>query len=69
MDDLEPLLVRHGYDARAVAELIGAKPGEVRLLLQGRLEASRVSRCSLLRYSETILIRALGIARNLVCCT
>ena len=41
MDDLEPRLVRHGYDARAVAELIGAKPGEVRLLLQGRLEASR----------------------------
>ena len=41
MDDLEPLLVRHGYDARAVAELIGTKPGEVRLLLQGRLEASR----------------------------
>jgi len=41
MDDLEPRLVRHGYDTRAVAELIGAKPGEVRLLLQGRLEASR----------------------------
>jgi len=41
MDDLEPRLVRHGYDARAVAELIGAKQGEVRLLLQGRLEASR----------------------------
>ena len=41
MDDLEPRLVRHGYDARAVAELIGAKPGEVRLLLQGRLEVSR----------------------------
>ncbi len=41
MDDLEPRLVRHGYDARAVAELIGAKSGEVRLLLQGRLEASR----------------------------
>ena len=35
MDDLEPRLVRHGYDARSVAELIGAKPGEVRLLLQG----------------------------------
>ena len=37
MDDLE----RHGYDARSVAELIGTKPGEVRLLLQGRLEAVR----------------------------
>ena len=40
MDDLEPRLVRHGCDARAVAELIGAKPGEVRLL-QGRLETGR----------------------------
>ena len=39
MDDLEPRLVRNGYDARAVADLIGAKPGEVRFLLQGRLEA------------------------------
>jgi len=41
MDDLEPRLVRHGYDTRSVAELIGTKPGEVRLLLQGRLEAVR----------------------------
>ncbi len=41
MDDLEPRLVRHGYDARAVAELIGAKPGEVKSLLQGGLEAGR----------------------------
>lgn len=41
MDDLEPRLVRHGYDARAVAELIGAKPGEVKSLLQGVLEAGR----------------------------
>ena len=42
MDDLEPRLVRHGYDTRAVAELIGANPGEVRSLLQGRLEEGRV---------------------------
>jgi hypothetical protein len=41
MDDLEPWLVRNGYDARAVADLISAKPGEIRLLLQGRLEADR----------------------------
>jgi type II secretory pathway predicted ATPase ExeA len=41
MDDLEPRLVRNGYDARAVADLIGAKPGEVRLLLQGRVEGDR----------------------------
>jgi len=41
MDDLEPRLVRHGYDARSVAELIGAKPGEVKLLLQGGLEVGR----------------------------
>ena len=41
MDDLEPRLVRNGYDARAVADLIGAKSGEVRLLIQGKLEADR----------------------------
>jgi type II secretory pathway predicted ATPase ExeA len=41
MDDLEPRLVRHGYDARAIAELLGAKSGEVRQLLQGTLEAGR----------------------------
>ena len=41
MDDLEPQLVRHGYDTRSVAELIGTKPDEVRLLLQDRLEAAR----------------------------
>ena len=41
MDDLEPRLVRNGYDMRAVAELIGAKLGEVRLLMQGGLEAGR----------------------------
>ena len=41
MDDLELVDAWHGYDARSVAELIGTKPGEVRLLLQGRLEAVR----------------------------
>jgi cystathionine beta-lyase/cystathionine gamma-synthase len=41
IDDLEPRLVRHGYDAKAVAELIGAKTAEVKLLLQGGLEAVR----------------------------
>ena len=41
MDDPEPRLVRNGYDIRAVAELIGAKLGEVRLLMQGGLEAGR----------------------------
>ena len=41
MDDLGPRLERHGYDTRSVAELIGTKPGEVRLLLQDRLEAIR----------------------------
>jgi type II secretory pathway predicted ATPase ExeA len=41
MDDLEPRLVRNGYDIRAVAELIGAKTSEVRLLVQGRLEGDR----------------------------
>lgn len=41
MDDLEPRLVRNGYDVRAVAELLGTKSGEVRQLLQGNLEAGR----------------------------
>ncbi len=41
MDDLEPRLVRNGYDVRAVAELLGAKSGEVRQLLQGTLETGR----------------------------
>ena len=31
----------HGYDARSVAESIGAKTAEVKLLLQGGLEAAR----------------------------
>lgn len=44
IDDLEPRLVRHGCDARSVADLIGAKPGEVRLLLQGGLNAGRAGR-------------------------
>ncbi len=34
--------MRHGHDTRSVAELIGTKPGEVRPLLQGRLETVRV---------------------------
>ncbi len=41
MDDLEPRLVRNGYDTHAVADLVGAKSGEIRQLLQGTLEAAR----------------------------
>ena len=33
--------MRNGYDTRALAELIGAKLGEVRLLMLGGLEAGR----------------------------
>ena len=42
LDALEPTLARHGYDARAVAELLHVRPAEMRALLRGRLPAGRV---------------------------
>jgi type II secretory pathway predicted ATPase ExeA len=41
LDDLEPTLARHGYNARAVAELLQVRPAEIRALLRGRLPAGR----------------------------
>lgn len=40
-DDLEPRLTRQGYTVKALAEQFGAKPGEIRRLLDGHLEVGR----------------------------
>jgi type II secretory pathway predicted ATPase ExeA len=42
LDELEPMLARHGYNARAVAELLHVRHAEIRALLRGRLPAGRV---------------------------
>ena len=42
LDALEPTLARHGYNARAVAELLHVRQAEIRALLRGRLPAGRV---------------------------
>lgn len=41
IDDLEPQLVRHGYDLRALCEQFDAKPAEIRQLLRGHLNPQR----------------------------
>ncbi len=41
LDELEPRLRRHGYDVRTVAELAGARTGDIQALLRGELEAGR----------------------------
>lgn len=41
IDDLEPQLTRHGYDIRSLADQFDAKPGEIKLLLRGTLDAAR----------------------------
>ena len=41
LDELEPRLRRHGYDARAIAELAGARTADIQALLRGELEAGR----------------------------
>jgi hypothetical protein len=38
---LEPRLTRQGYTVRALAEQFNAKPGEIRHLLDGRLDTGR----------------------------
>jgi hypothetical protein len=40
-DALEPRLTRQGWTVRALAEQFNAKPGEIRHLLNGRLETGR----------------------------
>jgi hypothetical protein len=41
IDDLEPKLMRHGYDVRILASQFKAKPAEIRQFLQGALDADR----------------------------
>jgi hypothetical protein len=41
IDDLEPKLMRHGYDVRILASQFNAKPAEIRQFLQGALDGDR----------------------------
>jgi type II secretory pathway predicted ATPase ExeA len=41
LDELEPELTRHGYDARALADQFGARVAEVHQLFRGTLDAGR----------------------------
>jgi hypothetical protein len=41
IDDLEPKLMRHGYDVRILANQFNAKTAEIRQFLQGALDADR----------------------------
>jgi len=40
-DDLEPRLTRQGYSVKSLAEQFGAKPAEIRRLLDGQIETGR----------------------------
>ena len=41
LDDLEPKLIRHGYNAKVIAHLINVRPGVVRSFMQGQLSPGR----------------------------
>jgi type II secretory pathway predicted ATPase ExeA len=41
LDDLEPRLIRHGYNAKSLAELLNVKTNEVRSFLYGQLPPGR----------------------------
>jgi len=41
LDDLEPKLMRHGYDVKALADRFHSKPAEIKLFLAGTLDATR----------------------------
>lgn len=41
IDDMEPRLTRHGYNAKVLGEVLNAKPREIRALLRGQLPAGR----------------------------
>jgi len=41
LNDVEPTLARHGYTARAVADLLHVRPAEVHAFLRGQLPAGR----------------------------
>lgn len=37
LDDLEPNLIRHGYNVKSIARLLNVKPSEVRSFLHNQL--------------------------------
>jgi hypothetical protein len=41
LDDLEPRLTRHGYNAKTLADLLNVRPADIRAFLAGRLPPSR----------------------------
>ena len=43
LDDLEPSLIRHGYNAKAIAELLNVRASEVRSFLHGQLPPGRTT--------------------------
>lgn len=43
LDDLEPRLTRHGYNAKVLAELLNVRAAEVRSFLHGQLPPGRTS--------------------------
>jgi type II secretory pathway predicted ATPase ExeA len=42
LDDLEPTLIRHGYNTKILAEILNIKPAEVRAFLRGQLQQNRI---------------------------
>ena len=43
LDDLEPSLIRHGYNAKTLAELLNVRTSEVRSFLHGQLPPGRTT--------------------------
>jgi type II secretory pathway predicted ATPase ExeA len=41
LDDLEPRLIRHGYNVKVLADLLNVRNAEIRSFLQGQLSAGR----------------------------
>jgi len=41
IDDLEPTLIRHGYNIKDLVEQFNAKPAEIKLLFRGQLDPAR----------------------------
>jgi hypothetical protein len=41
LNDPEPHLIRHGYNVKSLAQLVNAKPGEIRAFLYGQLAPGR----------------------------
>ena len=41
IDDLEPTLARHGYTPKILADLLGAKPAEIKAMFRQTLEPDR----------------------------